>query len=134
MESNSVAKGSPKRSLTRQSDFSRLREQGHKVASSRWLTVISNPNQAGYLQYAFSIPRKVGSAVRRNKLRRWGREIIRKQIREGKDWPVDVHFIIRPMPDGFFTKLTLEDFSRVARPERWNVVPVEPDKTTLDRV
>lgn len=113
-----------KRSLVRQKDFSLLREQGRKMASSRWLVVIYNPNQVGYLRYAFSISRKVGSAVLRNKLRRWGRELIRKQVREGKDWAVDVHFIFRPMPDSFYSKLSLAEFSDLVK---WERVRVQTD-------
>lgn len=87
----------------------RLRQSGHKMASCRWLTVVFCPNEAGYMRYGFSIPRQVGSAVVRNRLRRWAREILRGQIRQGEDLAIDVHFIFRPATGDFYRQLELKD-------------------------
>lgn len=79
------------------------------MGSCRWLTIIYVPNSVGFLRYGFSIPRQVGSAVLRNRLRRWGREIIRNQVRQSEDLAIDVHFIFRPQKGDIYKKLQLKD-------------------------
>lgn len=79
------------------------------MSSCRWLTIIYVPNSVGYLRYGFSIPRQVGKAVLRNRLRRWAREIVRKQVREHEDLSIDVHFFFRPQKGEHYDTLELRD-------------------------
>lgn len=99
------------------SDFNRLRNSGRKMSSCRWLTIIFVPNTAGYLRYGFSIPRQVGSAVIRNRLRRWSREIIRNQVRQIEDLSIDVHFIFRPQKGEHYKNLQLDQLREQWKPK-----------------
>lgn len=59
-----------------------------------------------------SLTRKVGTAVTRNKLKRWSREFLRKKIKEGKDPAVDTHIIFRPTDQDFYRNLRFADFEQ----------------------
>ena len=90
------------------------------MSSCRWLTIIYVPNTVGYLRYGFSIPRQVGRAVLRNRLRRWAREIVRHQVRGHGDLSIDVHFFFRPQPGEHYQSLEFRDLQ-----QRWKPVDVE---------
>lgn len=62
--------------LTRNSDFQRVRREG-KSSGSPWLKVYASPNSLSFTRYGFSISKRVGKAVVRNRVRRRLREIMR---------------------------------------------------------
>ncbi len=101
-----------KRSLSRKIDFDNIRSQGRKLSSNRWLLVIYRNNDLGFLRYGFSLTRKLGSAVTRNRLKRWSREFLKKKIKEGQDLSVDTHFIFRPTDQEFYRNLQFADFEK----------------------
>ena len=68
-------------------------------------------NQLGILRYGFTISKKVGSAVVRNRLKRWGREEFKKLIKSGCTLEVDLNVILRPIEVKFFQELTREEFN-----------------------
>ncbi|PWU19592.1 MAG: ribonuclease P protein component [Bdellovibrio sp.] len=105
-------RGRKSRVLVRRHDFESLNKKGRRITSSRWVVLLYHPNRFGYLRYGFSIGRKVGPAVVRNRLRRWAREHIRHFLKKGKDWPVDIHLIVRPMDQEFFRHLAHNEFEK----------------------
>jgi ribonuclease P protein component len=66
----------PAEHLRHAADFRRVYERRRSVSDS-WLIVYGCENQLPYLRIGFSVSRKVGSAVRRNRLRRLYREAFR---------------------------------------------------------
>ena len=70
------------------------------------------PNQLGILRYGFTISRKVGSAVIRNRLKRWGRIEFKKLGSAHTELEVDINVIFRPMESNFYKELEQTDFQK----------------------
>ncbi len=88
--------------LRRSSEFERVRRRGRSV-SNRLLVVSFAANQLGENRYGFAVGRRVGKAVRRNKVKRWLREAVRHlhgRLRQG----YDIVFVARgPLADPAMT-------------------------------
>lgn len=90
-------------------DFETLREQGQFVHASHWLAVSYKSNDHGCLRWGWTLSRKVGSSVVRNRLRRWGREF----LSEFKETNLDINFIFKAKGSEFYKNLSREEFNRV---------------------
>ena len=76
--------------MRRRTDFDRVFQQG-RHNSGRLLAVRSVPNDVTLSRYAFAIPKRVGGAVVRNRVRRRLREILRATaLHEGFDVVISV--------------------------------------------
>ena len=76
--------------MRRRADFVRVFQQG-RHHSGRLLQVRSVPNQAPLTRFAFAIPKRVGVAVVRNRIRRRLREVLRaSNLTEGYDLVISV--------------------------------------------
>lgn len=80
------------KSLKRKFEFQRLKLQGKKLSATSWLLVNYARNNEGYLRIGCTLPARVGSAVIRNRLKRWSREFFRKQ---DVNLSLDVHLVFR---------------------------------------
>jgi ribonuclease P protein component len=79
------------RSLTNRAQYTLVYRQG-KVWANSLLVMKAMPNGLSLSRYGFSVTKKVGKAVQRNRLKRLLREIMRLQsLRSG--W--DIVFIVR---------------------------------------
>lgn len=82
-----------KHRLTRTSDFQRVRREGRSWAD-RLLVLSRTPNDLQVSRFGFSVSRRIGGAVARNRIRRLMREVVRLQCdRVAPGW--DVVFIAR---------------------------------------
>ncbi|MDW7981453.1 MAG: ribonuclease P protein component [Thermomicrobium sp.] len=73
--------------LRRPADFDLVRRRGRTV-SNRLLVLSVAPNGLDHNRYGFAVGRRVGKAVRRNRVKRWLREAIRKlhpSLQQGYD-------------------------------------------------
>lgn len=76
--------------MRRRVDFDRVFQQG-RHNSGRLMAVRAVPNDVALSRYAFAIPKRVGGAVVRNRVRRRLREILRASaVREGFDVVISV--------------------------------------------
>lgn len=76
--------------MRRRGDFDRVFQQG-RHNSGRLLAVRTVPNEQALSRYAYAIPRRVGKAVVRNRVRRRLREIVRTlPVSEGYDVVISV--------------------------------------------
>ncbi len=94
--------------LKRRADFERLRAYGFRSSTSSLVANFSL-NELGVVRVGWTLPRKVGSAVVRNRLRRWGRDYFRKWARK-HDLEFDINIVLKPRPDGMYKSLSHEDF------------------------
>lgn len=64
------------------------------------------------MRCGWTLPRYVGSAVVRNRLKRWSRIYFRTVLELENAAPVDVNLVFRKTQDDFYKKLDYEQFSR----------------------
>ena len=87
-------------------DFERLRREGRTVVNPL-LVMSSLPNGLAYSRFGFSVGRRIGGAVDRNRVKRRLREAVRVRIQKGDlaaGW--DVVFIARhPTREASFAQI-----------------------------
>ena len=99
--------------LKRRSEFLVLRKSGQKVRPSDWLLMSFSVNKQGEMRCGWTLPRFVGSAVVRNRLKRWSRVYFRTLLNSGDEIPIDINLIFRKVDGEFYRKLNYERFSRI---------------------
>lgn len=73
--------------LRRSSDFEQVRRRGRTVSSPLIVLRVA-PNGLAQNRYGFAVGRRVGKAVRRNRVKRWLREAVRRMhphLQQGYD-------------------------------------------------
>jgi len=105
-----VASKSRLQSLTRRADFLTLKENGNIFHVNSWLLVNwAARGESRSVRCGWTIPGHIGSSVLRNRLKRWGREFLRK-------WPapfesgVDLNVIMKRKEPAFYRSLEHKDF------------------------
>lgn len=96
--------------LKRSSDFLLIKEKGKRKTLSPWLLLGYRSNSFGVCRFGCTISRKVGSAVTRNKLKRWTKECFRKMAADGFNPEYDFNLVFRPMAEEFYKELSFEEF------------------------
>lgn len=62
------------------------------------------------MRFGVTASRKVGSAVVRNKLKRWCRDYFRAFLSAGKSFEADINIIFKPMDANFYKGLSHAEF------------------------
>ncbi len=96
--------------IKRSSEFLSLKQSGKRYWPTKWLLLNHQKNSVGQLRFGVTASRKVGSAVVRNKLKRWSREYFRASLVAGKSFEIDINLIFKPMDAGFYKGLRHEEF------------------------
>ncbi len=91
--------------LKKSSDFKNIQDNGQKKVITHWLMIGWLKNPDGQTRYGCTASRKVGSAVIRNKLKRWVREYFRSAAANRQLPSVDINLIFRPKEGGFYKEL-----------------------------
>jgi ribonuclease P protein component len=99
--------------LKRRSDFLNLAKKGQRIRLTDWLILNFMKNPEGEMRCGWTLPRQVGGAVVRNRLKRWSRQYFRNLISSGREAPVDVNLVFRRMEPGFFKKLDYGSFAAI---------------------
>lgn len=106
MESNST------QIIKRSSEFLEIKKFGQRFSVNKWLLANYRENFGGQIRFGVTASRKVGSAVIRNKLKRWTREYFRSLDDEGINLGLDINFIFRPMESNFYRGLSYGEFKK----------------------
>ena len=96
--------------LKRRADFLALKQQGRRIRPSKWLIINYKPNEIGHLRCGWTIPKKVGKAVVRNKLKRWCRECVRNANLQKA---LDLNIVINESDTDFFRKIKFSEFKDI---------------------
>jgi ribonuclease P protein component len=95
-------------SLKSQRDFLKLKKEGHFFHATHWLAVNHNTNNENTIRWAWTVSKKAGNAVTRNRLKRWGRDC----ICEFENHEIDINFIFKNKKKDFYKNLTREEFDK----------------------
>jgi len=88
--------------LRRRIDFEEVRKRGRRSHPAPWLILNQWIRIDGQRRYGFVIPKKVGSAVLRNRIRRILRESLKRTFSKEGIPSQDVVFVVKP---GFIDRL-----------------------------
>lgn len=98
------------RSLSRRADFLKLKAEGQVFHVNNWLLVNLQRTDGGHIRCGWTISKQVGTAVVRNRLRRWGREYLRRGTVDHA-LSVDMNLIFKRRESGFYKSLGREEFN-----------------------
>jgi ribonuclease P protein component len=65
------------------------------------------------MRCGWTLPRQVGTAVVRNRLKRWARVYFRARLKEDQTLPIDLNLVFRKTDGDFYKKLSYERFASV---------------------
>ena len=97
--------------LKSKQDFARLKDQGKASKVNSWLLFAQIKNDQGFNRYGWTIPRYVGNAVTRNRLKRWFREKVRT-YEPNKNQGYDVNFVFLKKTKQNFKTINKADFDQ----------------------
>lgn len=96
--------------IKRSFDFLSLKQTGKRYWPTKWLLLNYQKNSVGHLRFGVTASRKIGTAVVRNKLKRWSREYFRASLLAGTAIEADINIIFKPMEVNFYKGLAYEEF------------------------
>lgn len=88
-------------------------KSGHRVRPSDWLLMNYAENTSGRMRCGWTLPRHVGSAVIRNRLKRWSRVYFRALQGSDQTLAIDLNLVFRKAENEFYRKLDYERFAQV---------------------
>jgi len=103
------------RKLRKRTEFLEVSKNGQRIYVGKGLLANVARNNKGHFRCGWTIPKYVGSAVTRNRIRRWCREFFRAAVNEGWDPSVDMNLVIRKQDKEFYKKLEHGSFKRSLR-------------------
>jgi len=91
--------------LRLQADFQKIKESGKRQSLNRWLLLNYIKSENKNFRFGLTISKKIGSAVIRNRLKRWVREYFRKLMKSGFNPAYDFNVIFKPISTEFYKDL-----------------------------
>ncbi|MBS1969076.1 MAG: ribonuclease P protein component [Bdellovibrionales bacterium] len=102
--------------IKRSSEFLSLKKTGKRAWPTKWLLLNYSKKGPKGLHFGVTASRKVGSAVVRNKLKRWAREYFRDFVdrsnQTGSPIDVSINIIFKPIDQGFYKGLKYDEFKK----------------------
>ena len=99
--------------LRNRSDFLYIVKKGQRVYPADWLVFNFVVNPEEKMRCGWTLPRQVGPAVVRNRLKRWSRVYFRQILLTHSTLPVDVNLLFCKTSVDFYKKLDYEQFSKI---------------------
>jgi ribonuclease P protein component len=99
--------------LKRRSEFLYILKNGQRVRPTDWLVMNFTPNVDGQMRCGWTLPRQVGPAVVRNRLRRWARVYFNGVLKNEDTAPVDLNLVFRKAEGDFYKRLKYAEFSQI---------------------
>ena len=91
--------------LRNRADFEKIKKFGKLVRSKRWIVANTYSNNLNRIRIGWTIPGYVGTAVVRNRLKRWMREYVKRLPQKTKDKAIDVNIVLRRENGDFYSQL-----------------------------
>lgn len=98
--------------LKRNAEFLELKKAGRRIWPAQWLLLNFRTSAEGDLRFGVTASRKVGTAVVRNRLKRWCREYFRNLAKTSDRPEAEINVIFKPIDRGFYKGLSHEEFVR----------------------
>ncbi|MCB9027170.1 MAG: ribonuclease P protein component [Bdellovibrionaceae bacterium] len=98
--------------LKSRSDFQKLYEKGQRVYPSHWMIVNVCKNNQDQVRCGWTLARYVGTAVTRNRLKRWCREFLRKKLASTNVRPMDINIVFKRKDKEFYKNLNHDEFNK----------------------
>jgi ribonuclease P protein component len=98
--------------LKKTTDFQKIQKNGLKIKPVSWLIFNFLGNELLQFRCGWTISRKVGNAVVRNKLKRWSRVFFRESLKRNAlaDIPLDLNLVFLQRDAGFYRNLKYREF------------------------
>lgn len=104
-------------------EFIHLFKRGKKFHVSHWITLNYKTNELGYPRFGWTLPKYVGTAVTRNRIRRWCREIVRDVIKEiPHPCSVDINIVLRKYPRDLYKSIEYGKFKKLLQPTLQKII------------
>lgn len=88
-------------------DFLRIRRNGRKSAIGGWAVLYFSKSTQSGIRFGCTLPRYVGTAVTRNRLKRWSKEHLRKWAKsQDRNEGLDLSLVFRQQTKEFFKDLS----------------------------
>ena len=101
--------------LKSRSDFQNVFNNGQRIYPSSWMVANVCSNSCEEPRFGWTLPRYVGSAVTRNRLKRWCREFLRCSISDNFTKNIDVNFVFKRRDKEFYKRLSHEEFNKTIK-------------------
>jgi ribonuclease P protein component len=99
--------------LKNRSDFLYILKNGQRVRVRDWLVLNFIHNKDGDFRCGWTLPRQVGPAVIRNRLKRWCRIYFRARLQQGNIRSVDLNVVFRKADENMYKRLEYDEFSEI---------------------
>ncbi|MFP5518365.1 MAG: ribonuclease P protein component [Bdellovibrionia bacterium] len=100
--------------LKRSSEFNRIKDEGKRYWVTNWLlfNYTLEVSEASSLRVGVTASRKVGSAVVRNKLKRWTRFYFQDLPEGSEGYKLELNIIFKPIDKGFYKGLSYAEYKK----------------------
>lgn len=80
-----------------------------------WITVYYRKSEHPHLRVGYTLPKFVGTAVTRNRIRRWCRESVRRWKEKSEETAsgLELSFVFRRKPPDFYKKIKHEELTAI---------------------